>query len=184
MPTALGVFGISGVGKTTLIRRYINRRPGVATTSGGRLLQELKGKTGEELRQNAATNIQDSQAGLVDAFQKFRGSSAGHGIIFDGHTVIDTDTGIVDVPLDVISGLNLSAIVFVGDAPAVIATRRKNDTARQRPSRTLDTLAQHQERARYLAKTYAASLGIPFSEVSADDIDGFLISADTTFLTD
>lgn len=173
MLPALGVFGISGVGKTTLIRRYLAQRHGVIATSGGRLLQEIKGQPGEELRKSAGANVEDSQAGLLQAFRLFRHTNADQRVIFDGHTIIDSDAGIAEIPAHVIVGLALDAIIFIRDAPEGIAARRGLDTARQRPARSAETLKQHQELARSLAEKYAKQAGIPFTDVIAGDLPVF-----------
>jgi len=178
---ALGVFGISGVGKTTLIRQYLSIRPNILSISAGRILQDRSGRSGEDLRRGAANSVQDTQAGLIEGFAEFRAANQGYGVIFDGHTVIDSDSGIVDVPLDIIIGLNLSAFVYIRDASESIARRRAADTARQRPERTSEILALHQDRAQALARDYAAKANSSFEVIQAGDIARFQAVADKLF---
>jgi Archaeal adenylate kinase len=118
---------------------------------------------------------------LIEGFAEFRAANQGYGVIFDGHTVIDSDSGIVDVPLDIIIGLNLSAFVYIRDASESIARRRAADTARQRPERTSEILALHQDRAQALARDYAAKANSSFEVIQAGDIARFQAVADKLF---
>jgi hypothetical protein len=94
-------------------------------------------------------------------------------ILFDGHSVIDNDAGLVEIPLAVVAALGPDHIVFVIDDVSEIARRRLEDS-RRRPSRSLDELRRHQELARAVASDYADKLGVPMSIVRAGDVEGLL----------
>ena len=124
--------------------------------------------TGEALRTAAADAVQDNQQRLVAAFEEARRACPDRPVLFDGHSVIDNDHGLVEIPVAAIARLRPSAIVFVQDDPRVIRQRRLAGE-RLRPDRSEDTLADHQDRARQAAAGYARSMGVPFHVVEAGD---------------
>ncbi len=168
----IAIFGISGVGKTWLASRLAERR-GMRHVQAGELLrlakEDVEGRatTAEELRTGA---VLDNQALLLQAFRRVGASEQRH-IIFDGHSIVDTDAGLVEVPVAVIEGLNPCAIVFVKGEPREIAGRRSADSSRRRPLRSTEELAQHQALALTVCERYSAALGVPLIVVGSGDLD-------------
>jgi adenylate kinase len=162
------MFGLSGVGKGWLARKLCEHRPEVLHLEASALMRATFNISSEALRTADAGALTTNQQGLVAAFTGARAAEPLRPILFDGHSVIDNDAGLVQIALEVIAGLKPQHIVFVSEVVSLIAERRRRDT-RSRPIRTLDELTRHQDCARELANSYAESLAISFDEVQSRD---------------
>ena len=178
-PVVVAMFGLSGVGKGWLARAVCARNPMVLHLEASALLRAALDQTGEALRTAASNVMVDNQRRLAEAFAAVRATEPNRPVLFDGHSVIDNDAGLVDIPAEVIAPLKPDQIVFVADSGAVIAARRLAD-ARNRPMRTADNLDRHQAHAQAIAQSYAAGLGVPFTLVGSGDWErvGRLFEAD------
>lgn len=168
----IAVLGLSGVGKSTLLRGLAQH---VAFThlQAGELIKieqafraELP-QSSEELRIGP---VLDNQALLVAGFLRVAAQTE-LPIIFDGHSVIDGRDGLIEIPTEVFRALNLNAICFLHAAPSDIAIRRLRDLSRQRPCRHEQELDEHQQIAIAAARRIANELGCPFHLVTSDDHD-------------
>ncbi|MBP7702193.1 MAG: AAA family ATPase [Phenylobacterium sp.] len=167
-PVVVAMFGLSGVGKGWVARRVCARHPVVRHLEASALLRVALNQTGEALRTAAEDVMTDNQRRLAAAFASARAAEPDRPVLFDGHSVIDNDAGLVDIPVAVIAPLRPDHIVFVADTGAVIAARRVADT-RRRPLRSVADLDQHQARALAMAQSYAAALSVPFEEVQSGE---------------
>jgi adenylate kinase len=164
------VFGLSGVGKGWLISRYASSHA-VLHIQASQLLCEAKAAmsggvvTSEELRTGA---ILDNQQLLTMAFATAR-ANAVIPIIFDGHCLVDSSTQLIEIPSEVIEALSVSGLVFVRGDVQEIVDRRKRDTTRIRPLRSVEEISQHQLRANSLCKEYAERLNLELQIVDAGD---------------
>lgn len=165
------VVGVSGVGKSRLIGE-------LATSIQLRHVQasELLRKSESEVLKRAVDaeelrtgRVIDNQLALITAFLALRASETRH-ILFDGHNVIDTDHGLVDIPFDVFSAIGPALIIAIVGQPAEILLRRSLDLARKRPQRSVDDIECYQDRVVELARAHADLLGIPMAEVQSGDI--------------
>lgn len=163
-PVVVAMFGLSGVGKGWMARAVCARHPMVLHLEASALLRAALKQTGEALRTATEDVMADNQRRLAAAFAAARAAEPDRPVLFDGHSVIDNDAGLVDIPAAVIAPLNPNHIVFVADSAAAIAARRLAD-ARRRPLRTEDDLNRHQARAQANAQLYAAAFAIPFEVV-------------------
>lgn len=164
------VCGISGVGKTRLISKVLDRFPDALTWRAGEIVGDAR-KTfdAERLRTLPSSEIARSQELLVDGFARRAGLKAGHTVILDAHAVLDTDEGLYDIPVDVICRLAPSCLVHVEDDVAQIASRRQADASRQRPRRTWEQLGEYQERSIRVCTEFASVLGISLSRIRSGD---------------
>jgi adenylate kinase len=128
----------------------------------------------EILRTASAHAMADNQRSLIDSFTAARAVARFRPVLFDGHTLIDNDAGLVEIPLTVIAALRIRHIVFVSEDVSIILERRRVDT-RKRPSRTLNELTHHQDLARSIARTHADSLAIPFYEIQSGDLASLIV---------
>jgi adenylate kinase len=135
------VFGLSGVGKSWLISRYASTNP-VMHVQASQLLREAKAAisgaviTSEDLRTGP---VLDNQQLLVSGFATAR-ATAVMPIIFDGHCLIDSGTHLIEIPVEVIEALSVSGLVFIRTDAHAIVERRRNDTIRSRPLRSLEEI--------------------------------------------
>jgi len=174
MAKVVAVFGLSGVGKSSMIARYA-ASANVAHVQASQLMRDAKaalvGKpvTSESLRRGPTL---DNQSLLTDAFAKVFPDEA-RPIIFDGHCLIDAGDHLIEIPVDVIRQLRPSGIVLVYAPPDEIVSRRENDTSRQRPVRTPCALSTQQDRCVVICTDYAERLGIRFDRVRSGDEHAF-----------
>ena len=174
MAKIIVVFGVSGVGKSWMIAR-LAKRICVAHIQGSQLVRDARAAlsgtnvTSEDLRKGA---VLDNQALLIDAFSKVVAKET-LPIIFDGHCLIDAGDKLIDIPLDVVEALTPSGIVLVQAPPFEIVARRQADTLRQRPTRSEEDLAQHQEQCIVLCTDYANKLNVKLAIVPAGNEEIF-----------
>jgi adenylate kinase len=177
-----GVFGLSGVGKSWLISRYSGAHT-VLHVQASQLLRDAKAAisgavvTSEELRTGA---VLDNQQLLIRAFAT-AGANAGAPIIFDGHCLIDSGNQLIAIPSEVIEALSVSGLVFVRSDASEIVARRRSDTARIRPLRSVEEISLHQQRAYFLCQGYAIRLNLNLHIVHAGDEKGFESAVNSIF---
>jgi adenylate kinase len=167
----IGVFGLSGVGKTRMIRAAIHERDGIVHLQAGALIKQgLADATisSEALRRSSGDRVLANQSVLLAMFAKVLAAEAGKLVIFDGHLIIDTDADLVEIPLGVVTGLQPAALLHVEALPEIIAARRREDNERIRPARTKAVLVEHQARSRKACCQFAAALGIDAHIVTND----------------
>lgn len=112
--------------------------------------------------------VLDNQALLIAGFHHEARSIDGT-IVFDGHSVIDGGSGLIEIPADVFAALQLDAICILQATPAEILSRRQGDSARRRPARSEEALAEHQEKATKVGRAIAKQLNLPFALIGNGD---------------
>jgi len=168
------ICGISGVGKTKLIESVIDRFPSAVTWRASEIIGQARKVTDSEtLRKLAPGEIQQSQELLLQGFLARRGALPDALVLLDAHSVIDTESGFIDIPVRVIAGLAPSGIIHVSDDVARISERRLADPSRVRPERSLGQLAEYQQRSIALCERYSAALDLPLVEVRSGDWEAF-----------
>jgi len=172
----IGVFGLSGVGKTRLIKAASEGLDGVLHLQASALIKEGLADasvTSEALRRSSGDQVLANQQVLLTMFERSVAAKASKLVVFDGHLIIDTDAEIIEIPLDVIAGLRPSALVHVEAPREVVVKRRRQDEKRTRPDRTPAVLGIQQERSREVCRQHAAALGIDM-QILDDDAHGRL----------
>lgn len=165
----VALVGLSGVGKSTLLkdaRRGLVFEHLQASDLIKAERQERRGKpvAHDLLREG---NIDDNQALLISGFTR-RAPDKGL-IVLDGHTIIDTSDGLVEISPSVFSAIDVSYFVVLVDDVEKIALRRLSDTRRTRPVRSQEELAKHQERSVLAAYRAALALSVPLFVVPLND---------------
>lgn len=153
--------GLSGVGKSTLLedtrqRLTFEHLQASELIKAERQERQDKPVAHDLLREG---NIDDNQALLISGFMR-RAPEEGL-IVLDGHTVIDTTNGLVEISPSVFSAIDVSRFVVLIDDVETIALRRLSDTRRTRPIRSPEELAEHQERSVLSAYRAALALSVP-----------------------
>ena len=180
----VGIFGISGVGKTTLIESVIGKRSSWVRVSAGALVQEHRPSVGRDsLRELPLDGLQENQEAIVIGLHRTRETIRAELILFDGHILVDNGLQLFEVPRHVIARLQLDALVFVEEAPREILVRRSRDPQRARAKRSLEEIAAEQSRARSMALSYAQALGLTvrtFASNQLEELTAFLESVWTS----
>lgn len=165
----IGLFGISGSGKTHLARSIVKIRPEMLRISASTLLKSAHRSTGEILRTADAERVVDNQNALPRALRKWRDTHERRPILLEAHALIDNDRELVEVPFEVLRTIGLAAILSIEADPAEIAARRRQDD-RERPVRTIDELQRQQTRSLELTRSLSQRLDIPFQRMSSRDL--------------
>ncbi len=165
----IALAGLSGVGKSTLLdgaRRTLVFEHLQASDLIKAERQERQGKpVAHDLLRKG--NIDDNQALLIAGFMR-RAPEEGL-IVLDGHTVIDTPDGLVEISPSVFSAIDVSRFVVLVDDVEKIELRRLSDTRRTRPVRSHEELAEHQERSVLAAYRAALALSVPLFVVPLNE---------------
>lgn len=178
----VAVLGISGVGKTTMVSAFTRRHPWAHSVRASALLKEAVAvHDTEALRTASAPDIQANQDHLAAAFADLRHRHPDRHIIFDGHSLIDNDQGLVTVPVSTFLRLSPDLIVFLEDDPDVILARRLADVGRARPQRSSDEIRVHQDVAKEAALGYGAALPVPCIIIRSGDNPAFEAALERAF---
>lgn len=162
MIKTIAIFGISGVGKSTLINYFIKNSPEWTHLQAGQLIKaELKNIDHDKLRLEGNEAILKNQYLMIDAFWREIDTKQLSKVIFDGHSIIDTGRDILDIPVDVIQALKPDKLVFIKVAPSTVLTRRTNDNSRDRPVLLEEQIEDQQNRALRQVEIYSAALSVP-----------------------
>ncbi len=167
--------GVSGVGKTTFLRELANHAEFQHLTASQIIKDQkqyinLQNMTSEELR---LANIADNQKTLVDGFHRLKEPQIDL-IIIDGHTVIDTPDGLVEIESSVFEGLGIDHFIFLKEQPAEILKRRQADSSRNRPLICVESIEQQQAISLTITTKIAGTLGVPMSSLSTCQFDDAL----------
>lgn len=171
MSQLIAFAGLSGVGKTTFIRKLSLEMDFLHLEASQVIKQQISEAkevipTSEQLRLG---NLDHNQILLIRGVQK---EVALHNklTILDCHTVIDGKNGLETVSVDVFAGLEISHILFLEDDAQNIVARRSTDKTRVRPSLSASTVSEHQQLARQHAEFISASLNVPIDILTHADI--------------
>lgn len=141
----------------------------VLSASG--LIRESLLQTQEQLTSQdhlRARSIEDNQAALLEAFNRHFNPD-GNLVILDAHVIIDTPDGLAHIGSDVFHEIDPDFVVFIKDDPRRIHLSRERDTKRERPERSISSLAKQQEIAITAAQDIAHNLSIPIHFVDGGD---------------
>lgn len=163
--------GISGVGKTTFLKK-LAKRMSFQHLTGGSLIAAARQLDANQRDAMRHTDLEENQRLLIHGFFAARDPQVGL-VIMDGHVVIDNGNNLTLLPSTIFRALGTSLMVHLEADPALIITNRSHDTARSRPNYDFETLNRHQSTSRKQAASIARDLGIGFHIVTHSDADLF-----------
>jgi adenylate kinase len=173
------VCGIAGVGKSFLIKEYVNLTVGAAAWSASEIIGEARKNLDQEyLRNLAHDELRRSQELLLAGFQLRISAANFDAILLDGHSVIDNDAGMFPIPAWLIGQIAPRAIIHVEDEVTTIFKRRMEDIRRPRPPRNLEQLAAYQQLSLEACHSLRAELGIVLNRVRAGSVQEFKFAVD------
>ena len=170
----VAVVGLSGVGKSTLIRR-VAADLAVQHFEASELIKAEQARRAEQVESSEALRlgpVLDNQALLIASFRRSVQPRPDL-VLLDGHVLVDGSAGPVPIPADVFAALGCGAMIFVRDAPRGIVERRKADSDRIRPLRSVLELAEQQQMAWATADAICRNLGIPLHAIAQADSQTF-----------
>jgi adenylate kinase len=163
------VVGLSGVGKSTLIRRIGESVDVVhleaSTLIKSELLQQRQSLTSDQLRRG---DIARNQELLIAGFQRATADCQVDRIILDGHVLVDTDSGVIDIPSSVFDRLGITSFCFVHAEPEEIVRRRLADQTRMRPHREVSDISAQQDLGLIVCARIARDLKVPIVVITAE----------------
>jgi len=137
----IGVFGISGTGKTTLTTSFLQDRLDYFGTSASYLIAHA----GNEINYKSLNNdkISRNQEILINQYNELKNEYPN--TIIELHNVIEVDAGLSWIPSEVLLALNLDFIFFLYTEADEILKRRISDTKKSRKTATAKELHKIQE---------------------------------------
>jgi adenylate kinase len=167
------VFGISGIGKTTLIQEFVRQHKDWHALSAGELLAQLSSRGANELRAADRSTVERNQALLANAIHEVRILHPDRNWLLDAHAVIDNDRELILVPVHVIERIHPDLMIFLHADAWKIHRRRMDDPNRVRPLPIPERIEEEQALAWQTCLQYSTVLKIDLLRVSAADAARF-----------
>lgn len=160
--------GISGVGKTTFLKKLATEIEFQHLTAGTLI---SNGKSIEPKDRDAIrfSNLDENQELLISGFHHTRDNEA-LVVLIDGHVVIDNGSGLEKINSNVFKALNIDAMVHLNADTDQIFKNRENDESRARPKLSREQLKDHQEYSILAAYEISKVLDMRCIEINAEDI--------------
>lgn len=124
----IGIFGVSGSGKTTIARRIASYHPDYVGISASKLISLYGGKIDLQLLNKETVKFnQELLISAYDAFKKCNKMS-----ILEAHVVIETISGIETIHPSILERLHLDLAIYLYLPSATIYQQRLLDEKKQR----------------------------------------------------
>jgi adenylate kinase len=174
MSPVIFVAGVSGVGKSRLLRAWVTSRPDAHVLSAGGIIGAARQRNDPEfLRSLSSEELTRSQQLLAGGFRQLRPTLKAGLILLDGHVLIEQPGGnLYEIPTQTFRELGVSGVLHLENEVTTIQTRRTGDTQRTRPLRSIQELQAYQQASRGRAQRMADELGVWIRVLSSDDAGG------------
>lgn len=159
-PLVVAFLGISGVGKSTFLKRAAETLAFQHMSAGS-----LIGRARDAQVAHDRLRLEDmakNQRLLVRGFHMAKNAHASI-VILDGHAVIDGPGGIAAIDPEVFRRLGVGAIAHLEADPWQILANRDGDASRIRPSRSAEELGEHQKLSLATSQAIAVMLRVPLA---------------------
>lgn len=166
--------GISGVGKTTFLKK-LAKRMSFQHLTGGSLIAAAHQADASQRDAMRHADLDENQQLLIDGFLAACDPRVDL-VIMDGHVVIDGGNDLTELPPTVFRALGTSLMVHLEADSDWIVANRSRDTSRSRPAYPSEMLEQHQSTSRNHAASIARDLGIGFFIVTHSDVNQLAIT--------
>lgn len=147
----IGLFGLSGVGKTYLASKLTEERADLVLTRASKLINEGN----QEIRYDHLNkaNVDTNQLALLKGFELFKKNNQNKNILIELHNLIETPQGVVPIEDYVFNELKLDAVCFIYKTPKDIFNQRKLDKQRKRSAASEVEIESYQFQALELFKS-------------------------------
>lgn len=176
------VFGVSGVGKTSLIKRIARDNSRFIRISASSIIEALSvplDTRGIEFKNARNGELFRKQELAALEMLRIAKANPDRCVILDAHNVIEFDGDLVILPVQIFKRVSPLKLLFVYDDPKEIARRRIEDTTRLRPHRSEAELCHYQNVALNTARNYAKVLGINVTQIRSGDLIAFRNAIDS-----
>lgn len=166
----IGLFGLSGTGKSNLSSLICKKDKGYICTSASKIIKDYGYRI--QYQELAHDVVEDNQIALVRGFHNFQAKHQEKDILLDLHNVIESPEGNIEISDNVFSELNLDAACFIESSPNVILKRRLNDRSRVRHISSIEAIARLQTASRQRFEGYFSQLEVPYLLLNRDHLEG------------
>jgi len=167
----IGIFGLSGVGKSYLTNRILSQNSDYAVTSASKLIKQASHKT--LLKDLNSPVVEENQSVLINEFEYFCKINRKKSVIIELHNVIETRDDVIQIEDDVFHNLKLDVAFFITRPAEIISSQRLQDESRIRVNTTTEKINLLQENALKRFKSTFNDIGIPYQILPNGSIDIF-----------
>lgn len=147
----IGVFGLSGVGKSFLVEQFISTNTNFISTKASQLIAQASKNI--QFDKLTPFSVDDNQLALVEGFKVFCTENNDINILIELHNLIETPSGVIEIDDNILYALNLDAVCFLFKSPEKIHNQRSNDKSRTRAKTTISKLDELQKQSLLRFKT-------------------------------
>jgi len=168
---AVCVGGISGVGKTTLLQRHVDREPRDQQVTGSTVIRQIIAPDGfEALDRWPSTRREQVREESIVRLVAMRGACQGR-LLIDGHfTLRNRETGALEPVFTPGDCGFYQALVLVDAAAAQVLAQRMRDETRRR-NETEAEIEAHLEFERVWARRLHEQMGVPLLVIADADLE-------------
>lgn len=159
--------GVTGAGKTTLSKAFVQEHAGWKRVSGGDMIMRATGQLPEaerdKLRDMTGYVARQNQLLILKSFHEVKTEIREH-ILFDGQCLVRAFDGVLrPIPASIAVRMGITKVVYLEEPPEVILERRKGDAERPgREDESLDEIAARLVVSEEICRRYARKAGVPF----------------------
>ncbi len=169
MQTIIGLFGISGAGKTYTASYLADKSSSIISVRASQIIAKYRYTI--KFQSLSHKVVDENQKILIEGLKKFRLEFPQKTIILELHNIIETPEGLTKIDLEVFRKLHINKAIFLKLSPQALYSQRTNDKSRNRPQKTELELSDLQERSLdYFCKIFD-TLKLPYEIIEENHID-------------
>jgi adenylate kinase len=167
-PPVVALTGLSGVGKSTLLKVAVSHVPFQHLQASALIQRGREAALGQVVAQDHLrhSDLDENQAFLVRGLEASIDSTSKL-VVLDSHTLIEQE-----VDPAVFAAIGICGMIFLMDEPKEIGKRRASDQSRKRPVKDVTALEDAQLQAMAQAEHICRCLEIPLHVEAPSNIHG------------
>ena len=163
------VVGISGVGKTTIIRRFVKEHSDYVHLEASKLIkQRIRAETSEQIRVLPKNKVLMNQSVLIEELSRYKEKYSQ--IILDGHLLINNNQELIPIPLDIVKKISPRNIILIHGNSHDILSHRINNLQKKYFKETISEINRSQQFMKEIAISYCKKLGIRFDTLDWEHV--------------
>lgn len=165
----IGLFGISGSGKTFTTSALSNKRNDIITFRASQIIAKYRDTIDYKLL--SETVVDENQRFLIEGLKLIKAEYPNKVIIIELHNIIETPTGPIKVGVDVFKQLNIDKSFFLKIESKDLYAQRVQDTSRNRPIKPESVLLDFQNMSLDYFDEIFTKLAIPHQIIEKHHLD-------------